>query len=694
MTRPINDTATRTAVRPAKRARPPNLTLGVKSLRFPPQRPITIETVQAVGDDDDADAEEDAAVENEVWSSPSSGTSSPLGGNSHSTESDSELSDDLSKNLERLEKLRQNVHRNLRLRPLRSATAPPDSPSSAAHATRVDAASVALARSHQHRPDSPYSATDDSSAAPSPAYSVYYTPTTEFRESPTSARFIGNANLNSQSASSSALNTPLSREHARPSPVSFSLSEPPVVGPRLSPRQPALAPTPVPAAVGVDPDALFARLLASRRPLLIDTRPTASYLSARLKHSLNIAIPSLIVRRSTKQGGFASLNTLRTYITTDRGKSMWDEMTTGNGLWDGNIVIYDEEMDDKNRDNLQILSWAMISLLRPLVGNGTVEFLKGGIKAAFACGSVRDYIMTGEEDLPAPSEHSDSRSDDSPRKGGLFQLDTLTAARSKPMPEIEAPSTSPGPLLPSSAHNMLCDYTPSPSPSNCVFPQFAKPRKGSIPNLRRLDTTSAERLVPKLTLRTLPVKSNTLAAPMNMSRRSSSSSLRSNSPSHLTLPQSNKRPSSLSPPSTSTSSGSLSPKRAFSPSYPHSPTTPVGPISSPATARPDLDQPPTTEDPLPSFTVSCILPNFLYLGPEPSSPEHVEELQSLGVKRILNIAIECDDDQGLKLRQKFERYTRIPMRDIVEEENVSYSVREACEALGKSGWNDYYATTC
>lgn len=155
MTRPINDTATRTAVRPAKRARPPNLTLGVKSLRFPPQRPITIETVQAVGDDDDADAEEDAAVENEVWSSPSSGTSSPLGGDSHSTESDSELSDDLSKNLERLEKLRQNVHRNLRLRPLRSATAPPDSPSSAAHATRVDAASVALARSHQHRPGQP-----------------------------------------------------------------------------------------------------------------------------------------------------------------------------------------------------------------------------------------------------------------------------------------------------------------------------------------------------------------------------------------------------------------------------------------------------------------------------------------------------------------------------------------------------------
>ena len=100
------------------------------------------------------------------------------------------------------------------------------------------------------------------------------------------------------------------------------------------------------------------------------------------------------------------------------------------------------------------------------------------------------------------------------------------------------------------------------------------------------------------------------------------------------------------------------------------------------TARPDYDQPPSTEDPLPSFTISTILPSFLYLGPEPSAVEHVEELQSLGVKRILNVAIECDDDQGLRLREKFERYTRIPMRDIVEEENVARSVREVCEALG------------
>jgi len=103
---------------------------------------------------------------------------------------------------------------------------------------------------------------------------------------------------------------------------------------------------------------------------------------------------------------------------------------------------------------------------------------------------------------------------------------------------------------------------------------------------------------------------------------------------------------------------------------------------SPSTARPDSSQPPTTEeDPYPVFTVSTILPNFLYLGPELTSEEHVDELLSLGVKRILNIAAECDDDHGLRLRQRFERYVRIPMRDTVEEDNITRGVREVCELL-------------
>jgi hypothetical protein len=117
------------------------------------------------------------------------------------------------------------------------------------------------------------------------------------------------------------------------------------------------------------------------------------------------------------------------------------------------------------------------------------------------------------------------------------------------------------------------------------------------------------------------------------------------------------------------------------------------PIPSPKTARPggDTPAPISTEETFPAFTISAILPNFLYLGPELTVEEHVKELKGLGVKRIINIAAECDDDHGLKLRENFDRYFHIPMRDIVEEENITKGVREACDILGMH--SIFYATT-
>lgn len=114
---------------------------------------------------------------------------------------------------------------------------------------------------------------------------------------------------------------------------------------------------------------------------------------------------------------------------------------------------------------------------------------------------------------------------------------------------------------------------------------------------------------------------------------------------------------------------------------------------SPATARPEFDQPLTTEEPFPEFAISTILPNFLYLGPELTLEEHVDSLLSLGVKRIVNIAAECDDDHGLRLRDRFERYVHIPMRDTVEEDNITRGVRDVCAILGK-GFQQFASTAC
>lgn len=64
-----------------------------------------------------------------------------------------------------------------------------------------------------------------------------------------------------------------------------------------------------------------------------------------------------------------------------------------------------------------------------------------------------------------------------------------------------------------------------------------------------------------------------------------------------------------------------------------------------------------------------------------SAPEHVTEVRALGVRRVLNMAIECEDEHGYA--RSFARYYKIPMRDTVEEENVKNGVREACQFLGE-----------
>ena len=78
------------------------------------------------------------------------------------------------------------------------------------------------------------------------------------------------------------------------------------------------------------------------------------------------------------------------------------------------------------------------------------------------------------------------------------------------------------------------------------------------------------------------------------------------------------------------------------------------------------------------FEVSTILSDFLYLGPDIQSEHDVTELKAIGVRRILNVACEIDDLGPLKLRDRFERYLKLPMLDSVEAKGVQDSIQEAC----------------
>ncbi|EKM52573.1 uncharacterized protein PHACADRAFT_261078 [Phanerochaete carnosa HHB-10118-sp] len=628
--------------------RPPNLSLQIGQ-RPPARTVIELPTpVEEPVDNTQAHEEEYRS------SSPSSSSSGSQDAFLLNTGEENDFdSDDLSKDLAVLEQLRRSVHKNLRLRPIRSASGSMRSqhtpelgaPSSQSSDSPLESITDVV-RQRTPSPDSAFS----------PA-SAYFTPLTEFGATPISALY-----------------------HSRHTSLDFQVLQ-------AQMQQPA---KPTSSGQGVSPALLLARLSTPTRPLLIDTRPVAAFMRLHIPQSVNLAIPSLILRRSRKPANaFHTLEALRQYITTEDGKHVWDDLMAGHD-WDGDVIVYDEIMLQKDRSNHQATAWAIMELVTPLLVHGSVDFLEGGFAAARTHLYLSERMVSSPETPDPPDtapelssapvlSSSIATSSKKPTLAiGLAQLDTIVASRCTKLPEIEQPTPSPQPLMPAAINswNVLDDYaSPSPAPSATVFSRPQPPRRPSIPTLRRIDTERTTPL-PKLQVPIGQLRSNTLPAP-------SSARSRSRSPSHLTLVYSNLSPpplsALLSPPNPSY--GHLPPP---SPSYaqpmtPHSPRTPMP--RSPATARAELDQPPTTEEPFPEFSVSTILPNFLFLGPEPALEEHVEMLLANGVKRIINIAAECDDDHGLRLRERFERYAHIPMRDTVEEDNITRGVREACTFL-------------
>ena len=631
----------------AKRARPANLALSPPTKRSA-TAPSVLELETPVDDIDHHSLHHKfTPPASPIYATPLSTAFSPYG---HS-ESDSDhikSSDDISNELAVLEQLRRSVQKNLRLRPITATPSPPRSP------TRPLSSAQIWTDFTPARSSSPAS----SIASPS----IYYTPLSDPKSPLLSAHYIG---------------------------------------PPFFDRPPELPRSPVRS---VDPASLASRLdNLTRRPLLIDTRPAAAFLGCHIKSSVNFAIPSLILKRSRKPGaGFGSIDALRQFITMDSCRAVWDSVMAPGGSWDGDVIVYDEEMNPQDRLNAQVTAWALLPVISPLLVRGRADYLEGGILAARANPDLQKFIASSDDSLPGTQDEVQEQHSiiplpppppklsvpHKPKKGGgLFQLDTATAARSRALPEIERSAcASPVPMsvdsLPGTIEGTsegtpwnIIDASPSPPPSQSVFPRPSPPQRPFLSTLRKLDTKSAERLgPPKLHVRT--VRSATLAAPPSAGlwpNGSGSSSPRAHSPSHLTLTHSNH----TSPGSARHGEFLIPPP---SPNIPSSPRTPLP--ASPCTARPDLSASPSTEDAIPTFTVSTILPNFLYLGSEITAEEHVQELQSLGVRRILNLAVECDDDNGLELRQRFERYVKIPMRDTVEEENVLLGVREACSVLG------------
>ncbi|KAF9318365.1 hypothetical protein BG003_011378 [Podila horticola] len=79
--------------------------------------------------------------------------------------------------------------------------------------------------------------------------------------------------------------------------------------------------------------------------------------------------------------------------------------------------------------------------------------------------------------------------------------------------------------------------------------------------------------------------------------------------------------------------------------------------------------------------ISCILPNFLFLGPEIVTEDQVQELERLGVKRVLNMARECED--ALVQNRPGMTYFKIGVQDHIEAD-VSAGLMQAVDIITAS----------
>ncbi|KAF8966378.1 hypothetical protein BGZ46_000374 [Entomortierella lignicola] len=76
--------------------------------------------------------------------------------------------------------------------------------------------------------------------------------------------------------------------------------------------------------------------------------------------------------------------------------------------------------------------------------------------------------------------------------------------------------------------------------------------------------------------------------------------------------------------------------------------------------------------------ISCILANFLFLGPEIATMDQVQELEKLGIKRVLNMARECED--LLVQNRPGMEYHKVGVQDHIEAD-VTTGLLEAVDII-------------
>ncbi|KAJ3034142.1 hypothetical protein HDV00_005427 [Rhizophlyctis rosea] len=400
--------------------------------------------------------------------------------------------------------------------------------------------------------------------------------------------------------------------------------------------------------------------------LLIDLRHLSEYSKHHIRTAVNVNLPPIIIKRFRR--GSVSTFQVEKFLTGDESRTAYDAWKNGGGNAEGDarkgdgatddtgvekkqwvraMVVYDEDMNDRNKETD---AWALINTLATGWvddGEGKMFFgwVKGGLKGFLAMDGAEKYIVRSDTDgvvvdgIPLSDGPVDAL-----KTGGLVldrdapESKPKATHRDTPMPLDDAPIPFPQ-RRKQSAFSIIT--TPPQQPPNQptqtqsnTLPQ--PPTISHKPRMRAqtLGTTTADRPfrpAPPSLMISKPGGGGPSGA---RGKGGSLTSLTTAPPtlSHLPAPAASPLREEPTPTTPSLKSATIPPTPN---------NTPANPSQSIAPSQTSPTSLPTPIEP-----ISTVLP-YLLLGSDaiPSSPDAVERLKTMGVTHVLNLAKEVPDER-------------------------------------------------
>lgn len=443
----------------------------------------------------------------------------------------------------------------------------------------------------------------------------------------------------------------------------------------------------------IEPMDLGTLLDQGQEPLLIDMRPLEHYEKSRIRHSINVNLPSLLLKRYRR--GVVSNFNLESFITTPEGVDYYRKwMKTFHAQNIQNLpsgeeeqeqehkvrlIVYDDHMNDNNNQDTTAAVWTLIGVIAKNLQNPeNVSWLKDGFKAFEALDLTNKY-MTGISHFTSPLPNSTLVK--------KSQAANAFAAAANGAPKLKMPT----PMISRSATTLSTKsfnhrHHPSTSTNMNDGSGVNVQRRASLFSLDttalRINKSTSSRLAYGKHQRNNSSSTNHIATEKDLSSIHEKMFSPSTPATNLSSPDVFHTPFESMPPSAAT----IVPPKEYIQEEDEEEEEELEEMEE--EEGEDMVTPKTEGEF--DFVISEIIPHFLYLGPEIATVDQLGGLKSRSIKRILNMAEECDDDvPGLK--ENFQ-YKKIAARDTVEMQNVEGTLRKAVGVIGKKRncGNNYY----